>query len=194
MKLYSIEQIRQALLHHNISDPEIHKIISFLEPIEIPRDNEIELEKQTSQKMQEKISQMYEAQIEQLNKKLENAMIQIKTYEKDMSSSLQYEINKVKEKYDLLLEEKDRQNKSNKDTFDKAMKLLDKTNNKSSISLGDSGEQIFENLSDTFKDFSDFKNAISTAISQTHLSYKEEMKSLLTLKFQTFEKTQVVTL
>jgi len=45
-----------------------------------------------------------------------------------------------------------------------------------------------------YEDFSDFKNAISTAISQTHLSYKEEMKSLLTLKFQTFEKTQVVTL
>jgi len=44
MKLYSIEQIRQTLLHHNISDAEIHKIISFLEPIEIPRDNEIELE------------------------------------------------------------------------------------------------------------------------------------------------------
>ncbi|MDB9435284.1 transposase, partial [Dolichospermum lemmermannii CS-548] len=41
-----------------------------------------------------------------------------------------------------------------------------------------------------YEDFSDFKNAIS----QTHLSYKEEMKSLLTLKFQTFEKTQVVTL
>ena len=45
-----------------------------------------------------------------------------------------------------------------------------------------------------YEDFSDLKNAISTAISQTHLSYKEEMKSLLTLKFQTFEKTQVVTL
>jgi hypothetical protein len=45
-----------------------------------------------------------------------------------------------------------------------------------------------------YEDFSDFKNAICTAISQTHLSYKEEMKSLLTLKFQTFEKTQVVTL
>ena len=45
-----------------------------------------------------------------------------------------------------------------------------------------------------YEDFSDFKNAISSAISQTHLSYKEEMESLLTLKFQTFEKTQVVTL
>ena len=45
-----------------------------------------------------------------------------------------------------------------------------------------------------YEDFSDFKNAISTAISQTHLSYKEEMESWLTLKFQTFVKTQVMTL
>jgi hypothetical protein len=120
-------------------------------------DNEIELEKQTSLKMQEKITKMYETQIEQLNKKLDNAMDQIKTYEKDMSASLQEEVTKVKEKYDLLLEEKDRQTQLNREVFDKAIKLLDKTSNKSSISLGDSGEQIFENLADTFKDFLDFK-------------------------------------
>ena len=67
----------------------------------------------------------------------------------------------MKEKYDLLLEEKDKQyqiqNQLNREAFDKAVKLLDKTANKSSISLGDSGEQIFENLADTFKDFVNFK-------------------------------------
>jgi hypothetical protein len=142
----------------NLTSDEVYKKIEndFKKEIE-SLDNEIEIEKQTSQKMQEKIAQMYEAQIEQLNKKLENTMDQLKTYEKDISASLQIEINKVKEKYDLLLEEKDRQNQLNKDTFDKAVKLLDKTSNKSSISLGDSGEQIFENLADTFKDFVDFK-------------------------------------
>jgi hypothetical protein len=120
--------------------------------------------------MQEKISQMYESQIEQLNKKLENAMSQIKIYEKDMSASLQEEVNKVKEKYDLLLEEKDKQyqiqNQLNRDAFDKAIKLLDKTANKSSISLGDSGEQIFENLAETFKDFINFK--IENKAKQSH--------------------------
>jgi 23S rRNA pseudoU1915 N3-methylase RlmH len=69
-------------------------------------DNEIELEKLTSLKMQEKIAQMYETQIEQLNKKLDNAMGQIKTYEKDMSASLQEEVNKVKEKYDTQISQR----------------------------------------------------------------------------------------
>jgi len=109
---------------------------------------------------------MYESQIEQLNKKLENAMSQIKIYEKDMSASLQEEVNKVKEKYDLLLEEKDRQNQLNREAFDKATNLINKTINKSSISLGDSGEQIFENLADTFKDFVNFK--IENKAKQSH--------------------------
>jgi hypothetical protein len=142
----------------NLTNAEVYKKIEndFKKEIE-SLDNEIELEKLTSLKMQEKITQMYETQIEQLNKKLDNAMGQIKTYEKDMSASLQEEVNKIKEKYDLLLEEKDRQTQLNREAFDKAIKLLDKTSNKSSISLGDSGEQIFENLADTFKDFVDFK-------------------------------------
>jgi hypothetical protein len=97
-------------------------------------------------------------------------MSQIKIYEKDMSASLQEEVNKVKEKYDLLLEEKDKQyqiqNQLNRDAFDKAIKLLDKTANKSSISLGDSGEQIFENLAETFKDFINFK--IENKAKQSH--------------------------
>jgi hypothetical protein len=97
-------------------------------------------------------------------------MSQIKIYEKDMSASLQEEVNKVKEKYDLLLEEKDKQyqiqNQLNREAFDKAVKLLDKTANKSSISLGDSGEQIFENLADTFKDFINFK--IENKAKQSH--------------------------
>lgn len=151
----------------SLSSDEVYRKIEndFKKEIEY-LDNEIKLEKQSSLKMQEKIAQMYEFQIEQLNKKLGNAMVQINSYEKDISFSLQEEINKIREKYDLLLEEKDRQNQLNKDTFDKAMKLLDKTSNKSSISLGGCGEDIFENLADTFKDFIDFK--IENKSKQSH--------------------------
>jgi hypothetical protein len=42
MKIYSELQIVQSLKHHNILDSEIHKIISFLEPIELPSDEHIE--------------------------------------------------------------------------------------------------------------------------------------------------------
>jgi len=45
-----------------------------------------------------------------------------------------------------------------------------------------------------YENFTDFQQSISGAISQTHLSYKKEMESLLSLKFQTFEKTQVMIL
>jgi hypothetical protein len=151
----------------NLTSEEVYKKIEgdFKKQIE-SLDSEIEMEKQTSLKMQDKLAKIYESQIEQLNKKLENAMVQIKTYEKDMSTSLQEEVTKVKVKYDLLLEEKDRQNQLNREAFDKAVKLLDKTSNKSSISLGDSGEQIFENLADTFKDFVNFK--IENKAKQSH--------------------------
>lgn len=151
----------------NLTSDEVYKKIENDFKKEIDElDNEIELEKLTSAKMQEKITQMYETQIEQLNKKLDNAMGKLNTYEKDMSSSLQEEVKKVKEKYDLLLEEKDRQNQLNREAFDKATNLINKTINKSSISLGDSGEQIFENLADTFKDFVDFK--IENKAKQSH--------------------------
>jgi hypothetical protein len=115
------------------------------------------VEKELRKKMEEGITKMYETQIEQLNKKLETAMLKITNYEQDYSSSLQEEVNKVKEKYDLMLEEKDKQNQLNREVFDKAANLVNKNINKSSISIGDDGEQIFENLSDTFKDFEGYK-------------------------------------
>ena len=43
------------------------------------------------------------------------------------------------------------------------------------------------------KDFADFKTAISGCLDQTHTTHKVALDSLLTLRFQTFEKTQSVT-
>ena len=153
---YTLSEGRKSLT--NLTNDEVYKKIECEFKKEIENlDKEILIEKETSLKMQEKISKMYDSQIENLNKRLENAMVQIKVYEKDMNNSLQEEVHKIKEKYDLMLEEKDRQNQLNRDVFDKAEKLLNRTGNKSSISIGDDGEQIFENLSDTFKDFTGYK-------------------------------------
>jgi transposase len=41
--------------------------------------------------------------------------------------------------------------------------------------------------------FNDFKGAISTCLAQTQTLYKNELDTLLTLRFQTFTKSQVVT-
>lgn len=142
----------------NLTTDEIFKKVRNDFNTEIEKlNNEIIREKTVSLLMNEKITKMYETQIDQLNKKFENAMSQIDIYKQGNSSSLNEELNKVKLKYDLLLEEKDKQNQLNREVFDKAEKLINKTSNKSSISIGDDGEQIFENLSDTFKDFAEYK-------------------------------------
>nr|QNO55534.1 hypothetical protein IBJMOJJD_00019 [Methanosarcinales archaeon ANME-1 ERB7]QNO55655.1 hypothetical protein AMFAPHJD_00030 [Methanosarcinales archaeon ANME-1 ERB7] len=44
-----------------------------------------------------------------------------------------------------------------------------------------------------YSEFKDFKNAISNCLNQTDTTYKQELDSLLTLRFQSFEKAQSVT-
>jgi hypothetical protein len=140
----------------NLTNDEVYKKIEndFKKEIQ-SLDNEIELEKQTSLKMQEKITKMYETQIEQLNKKLDNAMGKIKTYEKDMSASLQEEINKVKEKYDLMYREKEKQVERMTDNYEKI--LVQQQSSKSTSHKGSEGEKQFEDYAKTFIDFKGFK-------------------------------------
>ena len=42
-----------------------------------------------------------------------------------------------------------------------------------------------------YANFSDLKRAITDCLNQTHTTYKSELDTLLTLRFQTFEKTQL---
>ena len=44
-----------------------------------------------------------------------------------------------------------------------------------------------------YGDFKDFKAAITDCLNQTHTAYKNELETLLTLNFQTFKKTQIMT-
>ena len=44
-----------------------------------------------------------------------------------------------------------------------------------------------------YENFALFTNAISTCLAQTHTTYKTELDSLLSLKFQTFDKSQFLT-
>jgi hypothetical protein len=83
--------------------------------------------------------------------------VQIKSYELQNKDLIKAEVEKAKEKFDLILDEKDKQNRLNREVFDKAEKLISKTIVKTSIAIGDDGEQIFESLSDTFKDFAGYK-------------------------------------
>jgi hypothetical protein len=118
---------------------------------------DLTIQREMSKQMEEKIGKIYQGQVEQLKKQMESMRDQIHIYESGNKENIQKEIEKVREKYDLLLNEKDRQNQMNRDVFDKAEKLVNKTVSKSSIEIGDSGENIFENLSETFKDFAGYR-------------------------------------
>lgn len=45
-----------------------------------------------------------------------------------------------------------------------------------------------------YTDFSEFKAAISDLLAEAHITYKQDLDSLLTLKFQTFKKQQLMTM
>jgi hypothetical protein len=139
----------------NLTNEDVYKKIEseFKQDIE-NLDKQIELEKQTSLKMQEKISKMYESQIEQINKKLENAISQIKSYEQGTQSSLYEEINKVKDKYDLMYREKEKQVERMTDVYEK---MLVQQSSKSTSHKGTEGEKQFEDYANTFIDFKGFK-------------------------------------
>ena len=148
------------------SDEIFKKVRSDFEKEIEKLNSEIINERKASLLVNEKLTKIYEGQIEQLNKRFENALSQIEIYKQGNSASLNEELNKVKQKYELLLEEKDKQNQLNREVFDKAEKLINKNLTKSSISIGDDGEQIFENLADTFKDFAGYK--IENKAKQSH--------------------------
>lgn len=141
----------------NLTSNQIFKKVESEFKKEIDKLNmDIVIEKNTAIVMNEKMIKMYETQIEKLNKKVENTLSELEVYKQGNFTSFNEEINKIKEKYDLLLKEKDRQNQLNREIFDKAEKLINKSN-KSSISIGGDGEQIFETLADTFKDFPEYR-------------------------------------
>jgi len=118
---------------------------------------DIIVQREMGKQMEEKMSKMYEGQVEKLEKQVDNLLKQLKKYEIGNNELIQNELEKARQKYDLLLEEKDRQNQLNREIFDKAEKLINKNIAKTSISIGDDGENIFEQLSDTFKDFVGYK-------------------------------------
>jgi hypothetical protein len=114
-------------------------------------------EKETSKKIEERMEKMYDTQILQMKKQIDLLSTQLKEYEMSNKEIINKEVNKAKEKYELLLQEKDKQNQLNREVFDKAIQLTNKNVTKSSCALGDDGENIFEYLSDTFKDFNGYK-------------------------------------
>jgi hypothetical protein len=136
-----------------LTQKEIHEKIKNESKDEIQRlEMNIIVEKELRTKMEERISAMYDTQVSQMKKQIELLSNQIKTYELESKDLVKKEVDKAKEKYDLLLQEKDRQNQLNREVFDKAIQLT----NKSTSHKGSEGEKTFSEYAETFQDFKGF--------------------------------------
>jgi hypothetical protein len=111
------------------------------------------VERETAKKMEEKIGIMYENQLSQMKKQMETMREQIISYEYQNEDKINAVVEKTREKYDLLLEEKDKQNKLNREVFDKAIQIT----NMSNSYKGKKGELKFCDIAETFKDFNQFE-------------------------------------
>lgn len=117
------------------------------------------VQREMSKQMEGKISKIYEGQVEQLKKQMEMMRQQIKSYESENKDLIEKEVNKAREKYDLLLKEKDKQNQLNREAVEKLQESILKLTNeeKSNNKKGREGEKEFCDYADTFKDFQSFQ-------------------------------------
>jgi hypothetical protein len=111
------------------------------------------LEKEMSKKMEERISKIYEGQVEKLEKQIEIMSRQLKTYESENKDLIQSEADKVRAKYDLLLEQKDKQVDKITENYEKLLVQ----SHKSTSHKGSEGERQFSDYAETFMDFKGFE-------------------------------------
>ncbi len=125
---------------------------------------DILVERELGKKIEERLTKIYEVQLENMkkqNEKLENAMDtmreQLKVYELENNSLIQKEVDKMREKCDMLLQEKDNQNKLNREAVEKLQESVIKFANKSTSLKGSEGEKQFSDYAETFMDFKGFE-------------------------------------
>jgi hypothetical protein len=112
------------------------------------------VEKELKSRISEETSKMYKKQIEHMEKQIDAFKNQIKIYESDNKEFVRSEVEKEREKYRIIMEEKDKRLDRMTDNYDKFVKQNEV---KSSKKIGDEGEDTFILLSETFKDFAGYK-------------------------------------
>jgi hypothetical protein len=120
---------------------------------------DIIVQREMGKQMEEKISKIYEGQVEKLEKQVDNLLKQLKTYESEAKeyetknkNFIQQEVEKTREKYDLLLQEKDKQLDKMNDNYEKMLIQ----SHKSTSHKGSEGEKTFSEYAETFIDFKGF--------------------------------------
>jgi len=124
---------------------------------------DILVEREMATRMGEKISKIYDTQVEQMkkqNEKLEMVIQglkeQIKSYESENADFVKSEVDKMREKCDIIIQEKENQNKLNREAIENLKDSVVKLTNKSTSHKGSEGEKTFSEYAETFIDFKGF--------------------------------------
>jgi len=111
------------------------------------------LEKEMTKKMEERVTKMYESQVEKLEKQIYVLSNQLQIYEMGNTHLIQKEVEKAREKFELLLEEKDKQLNKMNENYEKLLVQ----SHKSTSHKGSEGEKTFCEYAETFQDFKGFE-------------------------------------
>lgn len=114
---------------------------------------DILVEREMKVKMEEQIKNMYEGVIEKMRNQIETMSVQIKSYELQNKDLIKAEVDKARERYDLVLNEKDKQINRLSETYEK----LIIQSHKSTSHKGSDGEKTFSDYAETFIDFKGFE-------------------------------------
>jgi hypothetical protein len=116
---------------------------------------DILIERETAKRLEEKMSKIYEGQISQMKKQMETMRDQLINYESQNVDVINAAIEKSKEKYDMLLDQKDKQVSKLSEIYEKL--LIQTQGQKSNSHKGSDGEKQFYDYAETFIDFKGFE-------------------------------------
>ena len=159
-----LEEGRKSVI--GFSQKEIYQKIKDENKDEISKlELDILVEREMATRMGEKISKIYDTQVEQMkkqNEKLEMVIQglkeQIKSYESENADFVKSEVDKMREKCDIIIQEKENQNKLNREAIENLKDSVVKLTNKSTSHKGSEGEKKFNDYAtETFMDFKGFQ-------------------------------------
>jgi len=147
-----LKEGRQAVA--GLTQKEIYNKIKDESKSEIEKlELDLLVEKELKNKLSEEITRIYQKQMDDMKIQLKEMSHKISKYELDNADIDKKAAYKAYEKYDMLLQDKDKQLNKLGETYEKLLVQ----SHKSTSHKGKEGEQLFEDYANTFIDFKGFE-------------------------------------
>jgi hypothetical protein len=133
----------------------------------------LEIDLLVQKKMEDQLKNLYEIQLDKQSKEITDLQIEMLKYRSNNSLLVKQEVEKEKERGKLILEEKE---KLIIKLTEISERLSKQSETKSSKELGDEGENMFEQLAITFRDFQGYRIENKSQIGHKgdyHLFFKD---------------------